>query len=164
MILSQSRPLLSVRPPAASPNFRRLRLSPRFRSPSPEPPPTALSRPVMSSVASQETTSTASHRSHASTHEEDWDRSESDIQSDGDMRTPRNSVLFPADGPPDLSPRKGGGRGDRTLSELLKLYAQKGTDCQFSQEEATRIADVLGQWVRLFPFLSALRVLGEKLT
>jgi len=33
------------------------------------------------------------------------------------------------------------------LSELLRLYAEKGTDCQFSQEEATRIADVLGQWI-----------------
>ncbi|KAF9652281.1 hypothetical protein BDM02DRAFT_3109266 [Thelephora ganbajun] len=48
---------------------------------------------------------------------------------------------------PDLSPRKGGRRENRTLSELLKLYSEKGTDCQFSQEEATRIADVLGQWI-----------------
>jgi len=46
-----------------------------------------------------------------------------------------------------LSPKKGGRRGSRTLSELLKLYAEKGTDCKFSQEEATRIADVLGQWI-----------------
>ena len=116
----------------------------------------------MSSVASQDTASTTSPHSRGSIHEEDWDRSESEIQPDGDLRTPRNSVLFPADGGPDLSPRKGGRRGNRTLSELLKLYAEKGTDCQFSQEEATRIADVLGQWVRLPPFLLALRVSAEK--
>jgi len=104
----------------------------------------------MSSIASQDTTSTISHHSHDSICEEDWDRSESDIQLDGNLRTPRNSVLFPADGVPDLSPKEDGRRGNRTLSELLKLYAEKGTDCKFSQEEATRIADVLGQWVRLF--------------
>ena len=114
------------------------------------PPLVAFSRPVMSSIASQDTTSSISHGSQGSIHEEDWDRSESDIQPDGDLRTPRNSVLFPADGITDLSPRKGGRRENRTLSELLKLYAEKGTDCQFSQEEATRIADVLGQWVWLF--------------
>lgn len=99
----------------------------------------------MSSITSQGTTST-------STHEEDWDRSEFDIQVDGGLRTPKNSVQFPVDGTSDLSPRKGCRRGNRTLSDLLKLYAEKGTDCQFSQEEATRIADVLGQWVRLFLF------------
>jgi hypothetical protein len=101
----------------------------------------------MSSIASQDTTSTISHHSQDGIHEEDWDRSEPDIQPDGNLRTPRNSVLFPADGMPDMSPGKGVRRGSRTLSELLKLYAEKGTDCQFSQEEATRIADVLGQWV-----------------
>lgn len=101
----------------------------------------------MSSIASQDTTSTISLNSQGSTSEEDWDRSESDIQMNGDMRTPRNSVQFPVDSMPDLSPRKGGRRENRTLSELLKLYAEKGTNCQFSQEEATRIADVLGQWI-----------------
>jgi len=101
----------------------------------------------MSSIASQDTSSSISQPSRGGANEEDWDRSESNIQPEGDPRTPRNSVLFPADGGSDLSPRKGGRRGDRTLSELLKLYAEKGTDCQFSQEEATRIADVLGQWI-----------------
>ena len=104
----------------------------------------------MSSVASQGTASTTLHHSHGSTHEEDWDRSESDIQVDGDQRTPRNSVLFPADRRPDFSPVEGCRRGNRTLSELLKLYAEEGTDCQFSQDEATRIADVLGQWASPF--------------
>ena len=121
-----------------------------------EPPPATLSHPVMSSVASQDTASTTPHQPNSSIREEDWDRSESDIQLDGDQRTPRNSVLFPADRRPDLSPGKGCRRGNRTLSELLKLYAEDGTDCQFSQDEATRIADVLGQWVRLIPFSFAL--------
>ena len=144
---SQPRYLLFVAstPAVVPPNSRLLWLSPRFRSPSPQPPPVAVPCPVMPSVASQDTTSTTPHRSHGSIHEEDWDRSETDIQLDAEQRTPRNSVLFPADGRPDLSPGKGCRRGDRTLSELLKLYAEKGTD--FSQEEATRIADVLGQWV-----------------
>ena len=73
-------------------------------------------------------------------------------------------MLFPADGRPDVSPGKGCRRGDRTLSELLKLYAEKGTDCQYSQEEATRIADVLGQWVRPVQFSFALRVSAGELT
>jgi len=143
--LTSGYPLISVLPPS-------------------KPQPVDFWRSVMSSIASQDTTSTISRHSHGSTNEEDWDRSESDIQLDGDLRTPRNSVLFPADGLPDLSPRKGGRRENRTLSELLKLYAEKGTDCQFSQEEATRIADVLGQWVCLFPFPFDLCVLAEKLT
>ena len=128
-----------------------------------EPQLIAFSRPVMSSITSQDTTSTISQHSHGSIHEEDWDRSESEIQLDGGLRTPRNSVLFPADGVPDLSPRKGGRRGNRTLSELMKLYAEKGTDCQFSQEEATRIADVLGQWVRLLLPLALLVLVGQSI-
>ena len=118
----------------------------------------------MSFVASQDTTSTTSQPSHGSIREEDWDRSESDIQPDAEQRTPRNSVLFPADGRPDLSPGKGCRRGNRTLSELLKLYSEKGTDCQFSQEEATRIADVLGQWVRLIQLPFVFRVPAGRLT
>lgn len=148
-LLSRSRPLfhlVQLRPHPQCPQFP----SPLVPPPS-KPPPAVASRPVMSSLASQDTTSTTSHHPHGNIHEEDWDRSESDIQLDADQRTPRNSVLFPADGRPDLSPGKGCRRGNRKLSELLKLYAEKGTDCQFSQEEATRIADVLGQWVRLIP-------------
>lgn len=136
-------PLVSVHPPA-------------------EPLPVTSFHPIMSSITSQDTTSTISH-SNSSTHEEDWDRSESDIQLDGDPRTPRNSVLFPAGKTPDSSPRKDSRRGDRTLSELLKHYAEKGTDCQFSQEEATRIADVLGQWVCSLLSPLALLVSAEQL-
>jgi ABC-type sulfate transport system substrate-binding protein len=29
----------------------------------------------------------------------------------------------------------------------MRLHAEKGTNSKFSQEEASRVADVLGQWV-----------------
>lgn len=128
-----------------------------------EPPSAAFLYPIMSSIASQDTSSSISQPPHGGANEEDWDHSESDIQLEGDSRTPRNSVLFPADEGSDLSPRKGGRRENRTLSELLKLYAEKGTDCQFGQEEATRIADVLGQWVRPFLLRLTLPALKKRL-
>jgi hypothetical protein len=80
---------------------------------------------------------------------EDWDRSMS-VDEDHDMlvdvptKTPRNSVIFPADGSQDTPRSKAGGK--RTLSELLRLHAGQGADA-LSTEEASRVADVLGQWV-----------------
>ncbi|KJA21533.1 hypothetical protein HYPSUDRAFT_187267 [Hypholoma sublateritium FD-334 SS-4] len=56
--------------------------------------------------------------------------------------TPRNSVVFP--GPGDLL---GKTKGRRTLSELLRLHSEKGCEGRFSADEASRIADVLGQWI-----------------
>jgi len=91
---------------------------------------------------------------------EDWDRSllsEPDASSASSVQpppaTPRNSVLFPVDG--NATPIRTrvettgseGLRGKRTLSELLRLHAEKGTDVKFSAEEASRVADVLGQWI-----------------
>jgi hypothetical protein len=72
-----------------------------------------------------------------------------------DPATSCNSVVFPVvKGDKELTPgrasqssRLGPGQAKRTLSELLKLHAVKGTDCRLSQEEATRLGDVLGQWV-----------------
>lgn len=77
--------------------------------------------------------------------------------------TPRNSVIFPAEETPGrqtryssgsvLHSRNGsldildGGRKKRTLSDLLKLHSEKGSNGDFNVEEAKRIADVLGQWV-----------------
>jgi hypothetical protein len=58
---------------------------------------------------------------------EDWDR-----------------TLRVADNSPNISqgePRK------RTLSELLKLHAEKGKDLDLSPEEASAVAEVLGRWV-----------------
>ena len=87
---------------------------------------------------------------------EDWDRS---ISSDLDPNvgsTPRNSVSFPGqrNGTEDTAvPSRNGslgrGAGKRTLSELLKLHAEKGTDVNFTPEEAGRVAEVLGQWVSI---------------
>jgi len=90
---------------------------------------------------------------------EDWDRSLNlDPAAERKLRTPRNSVLFPvnaAEQADEGTPRHGlvarGGAGKRTLSELLKLHAEKGTDVTFSQEEANRIAEVLGQWINSGP-------------
>lgn len=36
----------------------------------------------------------------------------------------------------------------RTLSELLKLHAEKGKDIDMSADEASAVAEVLGRWVR----------------
>jgi hypothetical protein len=85
---------------------------------------------------------------------EDWDRSESDIQTNtvsvyDKPTTPRNSVVFPADGTEKTPGRGVASKGERTLSELLKLHAEKGTEGRFSADEASRVAEVLGQWVSI---------------
>ncbi len=81
---------------------------------------------------------------------EDWDRS---IQegAEPELGTPQNTVVFPGDGHGDdqSTPVVGGGATKRTLSELLKVHAEKGTDVTFTPEEASRLADVLGQWVSM---------------
>jgi hypothetical protein len=80
---------------------------------------------------------------------EDWDRSSDIIPQ---TQVPRNSVLFPQD---DCStPGANGSRKSRSLSELMRLHAEKGTDVTFNVEEATRVADVLKQWVGLLASLS----------
>ncbi|TFL04386.1 hypothetical protein BDV98DRAFT_601859 [Pterulicium gracile] len=89
---------------------------------------------------------------------EDWDTSfssstsspqfkSSDLPPNGHQHsTPRNSVAFPAEGGDHDSPG-GPGRSKRSLSELLRLHAEKGTDIKFSAEEASRIAEVLNNWI-----------------
>jgi len=90
---------------------------------------------------------------HSESSAEDWDRSLSmDGESDGDSSaprtTPRNSVLFPAGAGDEATPgAKTNGKGKRSLSELLRLHAEKGTDVTFSPEEAARVADVLRDWI-----------------
>ena len=102
----------------------------------------------------------ASHP-HCESETSDWDLSVS-MEDLTNPSTPRNSILFPKDSnadpsspprrPPctsshrDSSPSKEG-RPHRTLSELLKLHAEKGTTCAFTQEEANRVGDVLDQWI-----------------
>jgi hypothetical protein len=104
---------------------------------------------------------------------EDWDRfleiTDEDMTSENTLSplartTPRNSVVFPADETPGRIVKTGGGhgrdgsvdgKGKRTLSELMKMHAERGTNCQFSVEEASRVADVLGQWVGATFFFNA---------
>ncbi|KAK7055276.1 hypothetical protein R3P38DRAFT_2846144 [Favolaschia claudopus] len=87
---------------------------------------------------------------HSESSAEDWDRS---LSMDGDTEdaprtTPRNSVLFPGGAGDDATPgAKTNGKGKRSLSELLRLHAEKGTDVTFSAEEAARVADVLRDWI-----------------
>jgi len=82
---------------------------------------------------------------------DDWDRSESDIQlgnqpsNSKPTTTPRNSVVFPADAAEKTPSRGSVSKGERTLSELLKLHAEKETGG--SADEASRVAEVLGQWI-----------------
>jgi len=80
---------------------------------------------------------------------EDWDHSE---HIPGEKAsTPRNSVAFPGENGDGAAAEgelpAGERKGKRTLSELMKLYAEKGTSVKFSPEEAARLADVLGQWI-----------------
>jgi len=89
--------------------------------------------------------------------QEDWDKSlVSEGSSRNDISTPLNTVVFPViDGGDVTMPnhnstewsRAGSGQSKRTLSELLKRHAEKGTNCRLSQEEATWLGEVLGQWV-----------------
>jgi len=77
--------------------------------------------------------------------------------------TPRNSIVFPGGTPGRAThynssqgthSRSGSveglevGNKKRTLSDLFKLHSEKGSNGEFSVEEAKRIADLLGQWVR----------------
>lgn len=110
-------------------------------------------------------------RSNVSLSSEDWDRStelEGVTLSYSEGRThkhslsareggevpstpPQNSVAFPADAQPDTPRRREvharEGEPKRTLSELLRLYAEKGTEPHCSPEEAASVGRVLGQWV-----------------
>ena len=62
----------------------------------------------------------------------------------------QNSVAFPGEEALEIdkdAPAVVVGKGSRTLSDLLRLHAEKGTEFTCSPEEASRLADVLGQWV-----------------
>jgi hypothetical protein len=102
----------------------------------------------------------------SSSSQEDWDRSSFDINSNASTTTPRNSVLFPADGGHDQTPGrplspKPDGSGKRSISELLRIHAEKGTNVKFSAEEASRVAEVLGQWVIRTSFAAAFELSGR---
>jgi hypothetical protein len=96
---------------------------------------------------------------HSSQPPEDWEYPESTIHPSTANSAAPTRVSFPShDGAddssrPDVSlPSHGGSRtgsGKRTLSDLLKVHAEKGTNVHFTPEEATRLGEVLGQWVRV---------------
>ncbi|KAI0305148.1 hypothetical protein B0F90DRAFT_1815394 [Multifurca ochricompacta] len=83
---------------------------------------------------------------------EDWDLLESSVDPSAINSVTPVRIVFPShdsahDSPMPNSPPHGGRNGKRTLSELLKLHAEKGTDVHFTTEEATRLEEVLGQWI-----------------
>jgi len=79
---------------------------------------------------------------------EDWDRSDSSANASA---TSSSFFAFPSDGVDDTPIRDAiSGRsmdGKRTLSDLLKIHAEKGTDVNFSPEEAAKLEEVLGRWI-----------------
>ncbi|PCH45076.1 hypothetical protein WOLCODRAFT_139379 [Wolfiporia cocos MD-104 SS10] len=86
---------------------------------------------------------------------EDWDRS-LELNAGGlGARTPRNSVALPVSAPAEGTKLTEGEMSEekpkRSLSELLKLHAEKGKDVTFTPEEASRIAEVLGRWINSGP-------------
>ena len=102
---------------------------------------------------------------HPSQSPEDWDHPESlvvDPSASAATTSTTSRIAFPSQGgaaaadrdapTPDAQSHRGGRAGKRTLSELLKLHAEKGTDVHFSSEEANRLEELLGQWVRPFLF------------
>jgi hypothetical protein len=105
---------------------------------------------------------------HSSQPPEDWEYPESPIHPSTANSAASTRVSFPSHDGADDSPRPdvplpshGGSRtasGKRTLSELLKVHAEKGTNVHCTPEEATRLGEVLGQWVRVcaLPSLPAL--------
>ena len=103
-------------------------------------------------MSSEQVDFSMSQLSLTSSDTEDWDRSMSSDADPNHASTPRNSVSFPGHSGADVAAVSqngslGRGAGRRTLSELLKLHAEKGTDVNFTPEEASRVAEVLGQWV-----------------
>ena len=90
--------------------------------------------------------------------EDDWDHSLPELKDNAAPTTPRGSIVFPVNETPGKSSRcthnknasvrdMENGKGNISLSELLRLHSEKDSKGNFSAEEAARIADVLGQWV-----------------
>lgn len=67
--------------------------------------------------------------------------------------SPRNSIAFPVEGDHTDGATLGitflgvRSRSKRSLSELLRLHAEEGTECNFTPEEVSRLGEVLGQWI-----------------
>lgn len=96
---------------------------------------------------------------------EDWDRSDMDMDlSAAQDATQQNSVAFPSEqgGHDSPSTEQRSREPKRTLSDLLKVYAEKGTDVTMNPEEAARVEDVLKAWVSCwFPWKSCVANLSR---
>lgn len=79
---------------------------------------------------------------------EDWDRSVSDIAPPS---TPsRSSLRLPhlnGDNGVDNDGTPSGTKGRKSLSDLLRLHAEKGKDLHLSEEDELRLSEELGRWV-----------------
>jgi hypothetical protein len=75
---------------------------------------------------------------------EDWDAA-----STGSVPFPRDASQEPTDSPSSDTRGAAAEGKSRTLSQLLRLYAEKGTDVSMSQDEADAVAEALGNWVSL---------------
>ena len=80
---------------------------------------------------------------------EDWDRSTSDIRVDADPpKTPSPARIRGSTEENEGTP--GGTKGRKSLSDLLRLHAEKGKDLQLSEEDEERLSEELGRWVCAF--------------
>ncbi|GJJ10512.1 hypothetical protein Clacol_004738 [Clathrus columnatus] len=79
---------------------------------------------------------------------EDWDRSVSDI-------APPSTPSQSASRIPQLNGENGidndgtpsGTKGRKSLSDLLRLHAEKGKDLHLSEEDELRLSEELGRWI-----------------
>jgi hypothetical protein len=124
-------------------------------------PPPPLHRSINPPLVGLDMTNSLSR--HTSLPPEDWDHPELtttvSTTTTNTAVSASTRVAFPSQdgtagdndvssGPDALQSHRGGLSGKRTLSELLKLHAEKGTNVHFTTEEATRLEETLGRWVR----------------
>ncbi|KAF8531314.1 hypothetical protein JB92DRAFT_95402 [Gautieria morchelliformis] len=80
---------------------------------------------------------------------EDWDRSASEIQADPEPpqtpSTSRVATVHVVDTENEGTP--GGAKGRQSLSDLLRLHAEKGKDLKLSKEDEQRLSEELGKWI-----------------
>jgi hypothetical protein len=105
-----------------------------------------MSSPV---VAPADSTATASHPLEASTHSqiEDWDCSmilPAPVQSSDESGATAGRAT---DGEKDTNAFNTGTKGRRSLSDLLRRHAEKGSEVRLSDEEEDKITEELGKWV-----------------
>lgn len=86
-----------------------------------------------------------------STASEDWDRSVSDIAPPSTPSQSHSRILHlnnNGENGIDNDGTPGGTKGRKSLSDLLRLHAEKGKDLHLSEEDELRLSEELGRWVR----------------